>query len=336
MSTLTVLSTADVDKVASLLTVDDLVQITRTVFAPPANSGEAPACPSRISINAPNHTALFMPARLPASSALGGTAAKIVSVTSHIGLPASTLLFTEDGQLEAVINARKLTALRNAAASLVSAQQLYPGEPRCIVAFGAGEQIHAHLSVFCRAYKTITRCIIVARASSSRASRLTKDLTESFPTVEFLWHHQEIPVDAILAEADVVVCATPSTEPLFTDIPVSSPPKPKHVVLIGSYKPTMHEIPAELVHRAHTVCVDDVEACLIEAGELIDAGLSEKDVVGLGTVILTSSPSSSQCAAGEFTIFKSVGTGLQDVAIARAVYNKAKQLGLGSVIPSYD
>lgn len=70
-----------------------------------------------------DHTALFMPARLVSHlppPILQGTALKIVSVPRNSGdtrgLPASTIVLDEStGAVKAVLNARNLTALRNAA-----------------------------------------------------------------------------------------------------------------------------------------------------------------------------------------------------------------------------
>lgn len=206
MANLLVLSAADVDAVTSQLEINDYVALTHAVFAPQSAPDRAESlCPPRITIPSSHHTALFMPARLEPPD-VGGTAAKIVSVTDTIGLPATTLLFNEDGRLEAVVNARKLTALRNAAASLVSTQLLMPRAPATVVAFGAGEQIRAHLSLFCRAYPSINTCTIVARASSPHADPLVAHLSSAFPSVTF--HKRTSPVDDVLESADIIICAS--------------------------------------------------------------------------------------------------------------------------------
>lgn len=77
--------------------------------------------PHRTAIDMKSHTTLFMPARISSSRcALEGTSIKVVSVPrkegdTH-GLPATTLVLNEEtGAVEAVVNARELTALRNAA-----------------------------------------------------------------------------------------------------------------------------------------------------------------------------------------------------------------------------
>ncbi len=70
--------------------------------------------PQRIVLSSTSSKTLFMPSRIEAA---GGTGIKIVSVPlrGSAGLPATTLVFDEEtGQVAGIVNARKLTALRNA------------------------------------------------------------------------------------------------------------------------------------------------------------------------------------------------------------------------------
>jgi ornithine cyclodeaminase/alanine dehydrogenase-like protein (mu-crystallin family) len=94
--------------------------------------------------------------------------------------------------------------------------------------------------------------------------------------------------------AEVIVTATPSTIPLFPAEAMDTPspshidlPKPKTIILIGSYKPHMLEIPpsiiTDLLAAGGKVTVDSREACLAEAGEL--QGLQGGDVVELGELL---------------------------------------------------
>ncbi len=96
--------------------------ISRTASLPP-DEGIDIQTPQRTAINSPFHTTLFMPARLSLPQyTLGGTSVKVVSVPlkegDTRGLPATTLVLNEEsGAVDAVVNARELTALRNAAGS---------------------------------------------------------------------------------------------------------------------------------------------------------------------------------------------------------------------------
>lgn len=101
---------------------------------------------------------------------------------------------------------------------------------------------------------------------------------------------EEEKVEGALREADVVVCCTPSTEELF-DAGVwegGEEEKGRLVVAIGSYTPEMREVPQGLVRRAvegrgereaGVVVVDTIEGALTEAGELIEAGVREEQMV---------------------------------------------------------
>jgi len=134
---LLVLSAKDVDTIVSAYQPEDLQLLMAQVFSQFSHRGkELESCQSMPSISIPprlrfptlNHTALFMPARIGpatnsnadvASSVQGNTALKVVCVPNKSdarGLPATTVVLDETtGSVKAIVNARKLTALRNAA-----------------------------------------------------------------------------------------------------------------------------------------------------------------------------------------------------------------------------
>lgn len=112
---LLVLTAADVSAISFAIPPDDLIHLMAFVFSR-LSSRNGVTSPHRTSISTSNHDVLFMPGRIAGS----GTAIKVVSVPSPLsnckGLPASTFVIDEaTGSVKAVINARKLTALRNAA-----------------------------------------------------------------------------------------------------------------------------------------------------------------------------------------------------------------------------
>lgn len=131
---LLVLSATNVDEVITKFRADELVDLMAKVFvtlhASPHQDGSSAqndssdvCIPHRSTIASTNHRVLFMPARLSNI----GTAIKIVSVPTAAapvdvksrGLPGSTMVIDEHaGAVVAVVNARKLTALRNAASQL--------------------------------------------------------------------------------------------------------------------------------------------------------------------------------------------------------------------------
>lgn len=129
-----------------------------------------------------------------------------------------------------------------------------------------------------------------------------------------------------LKEADAVVTATPATEPLF---PENALRPGTAVVLLGSSRPDMCEVPPLLLRTARVV-VDSKEACLREAGEVIQAGLTGDDLTELGTLLASDGGRGSE--EGEITVFKSVGLGMQDLAINRLVLQRAEEMDVGTVV----
>lgn len=257
--------------------------------------------------------------------------------------------------------------------SLLSTSLVYKGKPTSIVAFGAGQQIDAHLNLHLRHFPTITKCAIVNRTINPRAIALKEKIANGFTRcqVDLLASTQPVDVEKAMRSADIIICATSSTKPLF---PSSWVKNGAHVILIGSYTPTMHEVDTSLIRRAlrsvgapsssinqtrtdlPILLVDSREACLREAGELIEAQIQPTQVTEIGEIIetdgngnvdaqtyLPTGPRSFDEVPGGFdghiSIFKSVGIGLQDVVIANAVVEKALHWEggvLGTVIPGYD
>lgn len=117
--------------------------------------------------------------------------------------------------------------------------------------------------------------------------------------------------DAAVRDADIVCCATTATAPLFS---ADSVAPQAHVNAIGSYRSTMRELPDELLADAAVLVVDEKEAVLEEAGEIIhgigSGAIRADDLCELGAALAQSRPR----PAGR-TVFKTVGVAVQDWAI---------------------
>ncbi|CCM03049.1 uncharacterized protein FIBRA_05168 [Fibroporia radiculosa] len=359
-----ILSATNVSTISRSFGPDELTSLMSRVFyslsqSPSGSSAEIQQ-PSRISISTSNHTALFMPSRI----SLMGTAIKVVSVPTlsapqdvrENGLPASTLVLDErTGAVKALVNARHLTALRNAAGSLLATRLLVPPStpPRTLLAIGAGAQVSAHVSLFLRYFRTIISCTILNRARNSRLLNLVSALEKEYPLVCFDTgtllgqpEDTEAHLQSAIEQADIIVTATSSTRSLFPSAYVRPG---THLCLIGSYTPNMHEIDSELVRRAGKIVVDSRDACMTEAGELISAGLGPSDLIELGELVQFEGSLADDAPwlprdaliqqvrdSGDITIFKSVGVGLQDVAIASAVVARAEKDRIGLIASEYD
>lgn len=219
-------------------------------------------------------------------------------------------------------------------------------KPSSILAFGAGQQIEAHVDLLLRTYSSIERVAIVNRTVHPRATSLLQSLLPRHPEVHFTASPLEgYDLRTLLGNASIVVTATSSTRPLFEEYEPFVRPG-THFILVGSYTKDMHEVSDSLLARTgseksgkkYRVVVDSREAALSEAGELISAGVGPGGTIELGELVkedgATISIDHERVDAfrndGDITIFKSVGVGVQDVAIATFVVQRAEALGLGT------
>jgi alanine dehydrogenase len=103
-----------------------------------------------------------------------------------------------------------------------------------------------------------------------------------------------------------------------------------HICAASSVRPAARELEDQVWRKATTVAVDDREHAF-ESGDgrsaLASSAFSRERAVELWELVSGKKP--GRTAAADITLFKSVGTALQDLAIAKAIYDRAKAKGLG-------
>jgi ornithine cyclodeaminase/alanine dehydrogenase-like protein (mu-crystallin family) len=240
--------------------------------------------------------------------------------------------------------------------SILATVLLHPPETasfRQLVVFGAGLQIKAHIRQLLASYPSIDRITIFNRQINDRLNALVDDLSRAYPAVmcDGLSSADRAVTEEIVGDADIIRCATPSTAPLF---PSDWVRPGTHIILVGSYTPEMAEVDGALIRRARVVLVDSRSACAQEAGELIAAGIPQTRIVEVGELLRAPGivqddvkswgwePDAQRVAevlsagTGDVTIFKSVGIGAQDVAISVATVDRAREMGIGTVLLDFE
>ncbi|MEU8632676.1 ornithine cyclodeaminase family protein [Amycolatopsis sp. NPDC048633] len=212
---------------------------------------------------------------------------------------------TAAGQL--VADAIEVTTLRTGAASGVATDLLAPASASRLALLGTGAQAADQVRAVA-AVRPVSRLAVFGR-DPSRTHAFADRVRAAFPEIST---RVAASVADAVSDAEIVCCATSSSTPLFD---VDDLPERVHVNAIGSYLPSMRELPAELLGAAGCVVVDQVEAVLEEAGEVIhavDSGLVKRSsLIELGDAL-----GAPPVVSGR-TVFKSVGLAVQDWAIAR-------------------
>ncbi|UNZ15985.1 ornithine cyclodeaminase family protein [Streptomyces sp. 891-h] len=226
---------------------------------------------------------------------------------------AGTVVWSETGRPDSLVaDASAVTTLRTGAAVGVATDLLAPPEAGRLTLIGAGAQAPDQVRAV-HAVRPLRRLTVVD-TDPRRALGLTETLAPELPGVEL--GTAEDPAAAV-GEAEIVCCATNTASPLF---PESALPAQVHVNAIGAYRPTMRELPDELLATS-TVVIDELDAILEESGEIIHAleagALTEDALTELGTALTDTSADH-----GRRTVFKTVGVAMQDWAVARLLTDK--------------
>lgn len=222
------------------------------------------------------------------------------------------LLSGETGEPLAVMDGRELTAWRTAAASALAARHLARDDAAHLVMIGAGA-LAAHLVRAHACVRPIRRVSIWNR-TGERGEALARALAAEKFSVEVADDRE-----AAVREADIVSCATLSAAPLLHGGWLRPG---AHVDLVGGYTPEMREADDEAIRRAR-VYVDTRAGALKEAGDVVEpirrGVIAESEVQG-DLFDLCRGAAQGRKTADEITLFKSVGTAIEDLAAAMLVW----------------
>jgi len=281
--------------------------------------------PIRMNMDFDNNSLLLMPC---ATENFFGT--KLVSLFP--GNPAKNLpvinglVVLNDGntgETLALMNGALITGLRTAAIGSLSIKYMADENVTRLGMVGAGTQGYYQIIMACSVRKFTD--VYITDVNTPKLEELCLKLQNNLPKVNI---HQAKSPDEVLSASEVIITATNTTQPLFTDD--ESLFAGKHFVAIGSYKPEMREYPKAIYKLLDYVFIDTNHA-LHETGDLItplNEGWIVKDqVVSFGKLI------SNEIALPENTnptLFKCVGMALFDVVTANMIYQtaKSKQFGI--------
>ncbi|MGO4280566.1 ornithine cyclodeaminase [Cupriavidus sp. OV038] len=228
------------------------------------------------------------------------------------------LLFsTVDGRPLASFDAGAITRLRTAACTVLAAQRLARPESATLALFGAGTQGVQHAAQLSAALPLRRVLVVDPYADAGLPHRLAAQcgipVTFADPAVA-------------AAQADIIVTASRSTTPLFSGELIQPG---TFIAAIGSSLPHTRELDDTALSRAATVVVEWRPQSLREAGDLVladKAVLPDSKIVELADVLLGKA---GRRHADDIVIYKSVGVGLEDIALAGVAYRRITEAEAG-------
>lgn len=267
-------------------------------------------------------TLLLMPA-WQAGRYLGIKIVTVFPGNSRHGLPAVQgtyqLCDGATGEPLALIDGGELTARRTAAASALAADYLARRDAARLVMVGTGRLSLNLIAAHC-AVRPITRVTVwgrspdkaIAVARQAATLGLTASATEDLA--------------AACREADIISTATLARDPLIRGEWLGPG---THLDLVGGFRPDMREADDECVRRAQ-IYVDTSEGALGEAGDLVQplhSGVITRDAVRADLHDLCRGTHPGRDSDAAITLFKSVGTALEDLAAAILAYETVPAAG---------
>jgi ornithine cyclodeaminase/alanine dehydrogenase-like protein (mu-crystallin family) len=250
-------------------------------------------------------------------------AVKVVNVFDRnigTGLPSHLALVNlfdaRTGVPVCVMDGTYITAVRTAGAAILSVRELARQDASVATVIGAGVQAREHLRLLplVRQFKEIR----VASLVFSDAKRLA----EKFHGVRAVRD-----VEKAVRSSDVICLATHSPDPVIE----SGWIRPgAHVSSVG-YFPPHGEMPPDLP-RLRKLFVETRESFSpppVGCAEL--QGLDPQHGICLGDVLLGRKP--GRVIPDQITVYKAMGTAMEDLVTAELVYAEAKRRGIGHLVP---
>jgi alanine dehydrogenase len=257
-----------------------------------------------------------MPAALP-----GCAGVKWVNVHPHnpsLGLPSvmAVLIYSdpETGYPLAIMDATETTAYRTGAAAAIASRYLARRDSHTVGIIGAGFQAHTQILAHAELFNPISiNAFDVSQAAVDK-------LVRAFPQFSI----RNCSIEEAVA-SDIVCTLTPSRSPIVKRGWIRPG---THINAVGADAPGKEELDPSILKEA-IVVVDDIKQAS-GSGEInvpIQTG-----AYGIGDIYGTlaevvAGKKKGRTSGGDITVFDSTGIAIEDIAVARLLFEKAQQRG---------
>jgi ornithine cyclodeaminase len=317
-------------QVWDLLPMAEAIAVVERVFEDVAR-GEAHQ-PLRSVIRPPQSPGLMAMMPSYATGSFGLKAVCVFAGNSQRGIDphqGAVLVFSgETGELQAVVDASAVTAIRTPAVSALAARLLANPEAGDLGVLGAGRQGEGHIRAFAvvRPIRRLRIYDLVPERAHDLAARMHRELG--------------VPAEAVVTAqdavegADLVVTVTSSREPVLRGAWLQ---QGAHVSAVGASTPLERELDVDAVARS-ILFADRRESIESESADYLEAIRAGAVLPGhvraeLADVVVGRDPGRTR--SDEITLFKSLGLAVEDLAAARYVFEKAMTAGVGTWVRDF-
>lgn len=320
-----ILNKKDITKSVELNSMMDQIEEAYRIFG----AGEF-YMPPRPTVCHNNKTLIYMPCYTEKS--LGTKMLTIFPENSKLGLPSIDGLVIlndlETGKTLSVMDGQTVTAFRTGAVGGVGIRHLSRKDCHTVGIIGAGVQ-GFHLALYACAASDIHTVYVYNHSD--------RDLTEYLARLEKTIDNPKVAVvqcetvEELIKNSEIICTATPAEKAVLPNDKALL--EGKCIIAIGSYTPTMREIPDVIFDLVDNVYVELEYACE-ESGDLsqsLETGILTMDRVKLMHDLLAAGTDADELAK-KTTYFKSVGMGLFDICVAQKLYDSAMANGFGQEV----
>lgn len=317
------------DELRSLVDMNEIIEFTADALK--EYSAERTITPIRAALpfNNGQNTALIMPS---VAEELGSVGLKVVTVAPNnkkLGKKTITgvvmLLDFKTGEPIALLEGSYLTMIRTGALSGVATKYLSRQDSKKLCIIGTGEQAKGLIQAIL-AVRDIEEILLYNR-TEQKAHEFAEYVRNTFDKrVQIFSDSNEA-----VRNADIIITATNSSTPVFSE----SLKPGVHINAVGSFRPTMQELPSHTFSSADKVVVESREASLEETGDLlvpINEGVFKADEIYAELGEIVNGGRNGRESDKEITLFKSVGLAAVDIVVAKYFYEKAIKTQVGTSI----
>ena len=228
------------------------------------------------------------------------------------------------GKILAIIEAFGMGQLRTAGMAGLATDLLADERADRMTICGTGKQAMAQVAAI-KAVRPLKSVRIYGRDPAKRAAfaeRVKSELnlsTEVFDDVR----------EAVKA-TPIVTLITRAVDPFLSE---DAPSRGCHINAMGAITPERKEFEPELLNRCAVVAVDSIEQAKELSSELIGTWGDDFVRPNLHEISELVATKSGRPSGADLTLFKSLGVGIADLALAEEIYRRARERGFGLPLP---